>query len=360
LQKPIKLDIVASISKLLYKHHCVIIPEFGGFITGYSPAKIHPTQHTFSPPSKTIAFNKNLIKDDGLLANQIAENENISYEKALEGIKKFVSNTRNQLGSGKRLLLNKVGTLSLDVEKNIQFTPASNVNYLGDSFGLTILQSPPIRRKTIEEKVEEKFTNRPSIPLEKRKRKMPVKYLFLAFSVVCLLASGTVLYYNNFFHLQNFSSSDLNPINSNPGIEETILPDIEIKESKPEIEKRKISIQDVQNYVEGNEGKSSTIEEEELVTIDEQTKPNPEPITKEVKQKKFHIIGGAFAIKSNAKRLVKRLKKKGFNAKILDTTKGGLHRVSYDSFESRAEALSSLSDARSSDNIKAWLLVKNI
>ena len=52
------------INELLYNHDCVIVPEFGGFVTNYASAKIHPVQHTFTPPSKNIVFNKNLKNND--------------------------------------------------------------------------------------------------------------------------------------------------------------------------------------------------------------------------------------------------------------------------------------------------------
>ena len=70
------------ISELLYQHDCVIVPEFGGFVANYCSAKIHPTQHTFTPPSKSIVFNSNLKNNDGLLANHIALAENTNYPEA--------------------------------------------------------------------------------------------------------------------------------------------------------------------------------------------------------------------------------------------------------------------------------------
>ena len=80
------------ISRLLYKHNCVIIPDFGGFVCNYMPAKIIRTQHLIIPPSKSIAFNKNLTNNDGLLVNEIAKCENISFEIAREYVEDFIDN----------------------------------------------------------------------------------------------------------------------------------------------------------------------------------------------------------------------------------------------------------------------------
>ena len=51
------MNVEKHIGELLYDHNCVIVPDLGGFVANYAPAKIHPTQHTFTPPTKNIVFN---------------------------------------------------------------------------------------------------------------------------------------------------------------------------------------------------------------------------------------------------------------------------------------------------------------
>lgn len=72
---------------------------------------------------------------------------------------------------------------------------------------------------------------------------------------------------------------------------------------------------------------------------------------------RFHVIGGCFKFFSNAKRLVKKLRKKGFEAAIIDQHKG-LHRVSFKGFTTREEATTALRSIRADQNPEAWLLVK--
>ena len=85
------------ISKLLFRYDCVIVPNLGGFVTNYKPANIHPIKNTFYPPSKGISFNKNLIHNDGLLANAISQENGISYEKALSIIEQGVAKIQQDL-----------------------------------------------------------------------------------------------------------------------------------------------------------------------------------------------------------------------------------------------------------------------
>ena len=152
-----------QISALLYSHDCVIIPNFGGFVANYHSAKIHPTQHTFSPPFKKIAFNKSLQNNDGLLANQLVTTENISYTEANKIIDLYVEQLNKTLHENGKIIIEKTGTLFYDVEHNMQFEASDSVNYLLGSFGLTVIQSPPIKRDNFQQKIEKKFKNRPAI-----------------------------------------------------------------------------------------------------------------------------------------------------------------------------------------------------
>ncbi len=76
--------------------------------------------------------------------------------------------------------------------------------------------------------------------------------------------------------------------------------------------------------------------------------------------KNFHVIAGAFEFPENAKKKLKQLKAKGFDAKIIGINKYGLTQVTYSSFETRAEAINNLSKIRIYHSDDAWLLVKEL
>ena len=79
------------IKDLLYRHDCVIVPNFGGFVTNRISAQIHKNSYTFLPPTKQVGFNSHLTHNDGLLANYIASSENISFDQATIKISEIVS-----------------------------------------------------------------------------------------------------------------------------------------------------------------------------------------------------------------------------------------------------------------------------
>ena len=135
------------INDLLHYHDCVIVPDFGGFVTRYQSAAIHPVQHLFTPPSKSVAFNSELTANDGLLANYICSRLLLTYPDSCKIINDFVLTCKTQLDNNQRLVIDNVGELFYDVEKNLQFTPKGQQNFLLDSFGFAPVQSPAIQRE---------------------------------------------------------------------------------------------------------------------------------------------------------------------------------------------------------------------
>ena len=67
------ISIEQLIGDLLIQHNCVIVPSFGGFVAQKISAKIDFKSGKILPPSKSLLFNRQLINNDGLLANVISE-----------------------------------------------------------------------------------------------------------------------------------------------------------------------------------------------------------------------------------------------------------------------------------------------
>mgnify|MGYP006299101073 CR=1 FL=1 len=70
------------ISDLLFLHNCVIVPELGGFVAEFRSAVIDDQREMIYPPSKSLAFNNALRRNDGLLVNYIAHKRELTYEAA--------------------------------------------------------------------------------------------------------------------------------------------------------------------------------------------------------------------------------------------------------------------------------------
>ncbi len=125
------------IGELLLRHNCVIIPSFGGFVAKQTPAVIDYASGFMSPPKKSLLFNRLLINNDGLLLNEIAREQQSTYDEAVNLVQSIVSEWQSRLAEGERITIENVGFLYADSEKNICFEQDRFFNLLLESYGLS-------------------------------------------------------------------------------------------------------------------------------------------------------------------------------------------------------------------------------
>ena len=76
------------IKELLFKYECVTVPNFGAFLTRSVDILIQHETGLFCPPKKEVSFNGLLKSNDGILAQYMAEKENLSLSYLLGKLKK--------------------------------------------------------------------------------------------------------------------------------------------------------------------------------------------------------------------------------------------------------------------------------
>ena len=284
------------IEDLLYRNECVVIPNFGAFITSVNSANLN-NEGVFTPPSKSISFNKKIKKNDGVLANYIAELNDISFDEAMKLIKLNVSNFNNDILNKKNIVFSKVGVISIK-EGLTEFTSYTNINYLKDSFGLSSVSSSFIKR------------NKKKVPFSNFSK-------YAAALIVGLLISSFV--YNN----------ELNKI----------------------AQKNIIAYQQADLLIEKEIQKATFVIENPLPLVKMIVKENIGG---------FHVVAGSFSVEENSFTRLKQLKNKGYKARKIGQNKFGLFQVAYSSFYTRSDADMALEQIRVSDNKAAWILNKEI
>ncbi|QNM85206.1 HU-CCDC81 and SPOR domain-containing protein [Polaribacter pectinis] len=296
------------INDLLYRYDCVIVPDFGGFVTNKIGAKINSDTNTFYPPTKQITFNSLLKHNDGLLANYIASSENISFDKASTAISLSVIKWQNELQS-KSVEINNLGFLSLNEENQIVFEPNTAVNYLTTSFGLSSVESSSIKR--YKEQVK------PLIPAAKTTEKKGVP-AFIKYA-----ATAAILLTLGFAGYNGYQQNEQKEVLAN---------------QQKDLEKK---IQSATFVI------SNPLPTIELNVVKETAKP-------------YHIVAGAFQFPENAQKKVNQLKSKGFDAKVIGVNKWGLTQVTFNSYSDRNDAINNLYKIQDSVSKDAWLLVKKV
>ena len=139
------------LKKLLYQYDCVVVPEFGAFLTDYQPAAFSEVSGLYLPPRKRVAFNEALRFDDGILANYIMLHEPVTRDGAQRHINVFIDELRRQVDATGHFELDGIGTFSHNDEGKLQFDPSLRHNFFGEAFGMSALSVQLVNRPAIIE-----------------------------------------------------------------------------------------------------------------------------------------------------------------------------------------------------------------
>jgi hypothetical protein len=306
------------IEELLYRYNCVVVPDFGAFLTQMKSAVIHHATNAFYPPTKIISFNEQLSSNDGLLVSYMANAEKVTYEEMLEQTLEIAGDWKKQLTTGKRLTFHNLGELWLNREGKIQFQPSNKVNYLTSSFGLSSFVSLPVTREVLKDKVIELEEKIPFIITPEERKKYNYRP-YMKYAAIILLAISTGL---TGFRVYNKA-----------------------------IDSQQLAREDAQALV------SKNIQEATFFSSDPLVLPALKlEVTKNISKRKHHVIAGAFRMRKNADKKIRQLQRRGFNAAYLGVNAYGLHQVTYDSFDDPQRALQYLRNIKRTVSGDAWLL----
>ena len=305
------------IKELLFEQDCVVIPDFGGFVTNFDCAKINSNNRFIAPPQKWLAFNALLKNDDGLLSNYIAKEENISISQANLKVRTFVEDTNRYLRFDKTYSIDGLGTFSQNEEEKIQFQPKSTNNFYSESFGMeniflkkseslqnelqVVLKPNVVSTSTIQQvfasddrkSMAEILEDEDAYSYQKGRFSKVLPYVY---GIV-----GSVMLFSAIYFLDNQKSnlSSFNPFQ----FQKNVLP-----VSKPNL-KEEVAV--VTAKFE-NENESKPIVEAKVEPVVEVKNTITES------NNRFFIITGSFGSKRNAKKLLNTLINKGFeNAEII-------------------------------------------
>lgn len=310
-----------TIKSLLYRYDCVIVPDFGGFVAKRKSAIFHPIDYKFDPPKKMVGFNSDLVHTDGLLANEFAKNNALSYQEAIEQIEKEVAQWKATLDNNQILTISDLGTLTI---KNnvIEFEPSEHQNFALESFGLSSLRGKYILR-------EEKEVATP------RKANAWVSYA-AAIGFAFLVGGSSFLANQNL--VQNQLSSVLPLLNANNVVESVnetpVAPIIDVND----IDNNVIAITPINETGESNTTEATNSTLEEIITTDEVSSVDASSTELDLSVKKYQVIGGSFKIYSRAMEHQAKLKRQGYDRAVIIGKVGNYFMVAYDTFHDVTEA----------------------
>ena len=305
------MQLTKAINILLYTNDCVTVPEFGSFIINKFSSIYDENKGKFYPPSRRVSFNSKIKSNDGLIANFISKESGISYEDAVKKVHTEVVSWKKNLNE-ESLVLKNIGELSYNADENIVFVPDLDSNHFLGSFGLPTIY---YKKKLTSEYTYNKSTLKKYNDLKPNNAESKVPE-FIKYAAAMVLIISATFFFNNEYEKYTFQ--------------------------------QKILLE--------QENRQRTIERVENAIFDFGSIPAIELKVK-LKSNKYHIIAGAFGVKSNADKLYKNLLTKGYNPTKLPLNDKGLIPISFDNFSNRKDAVVALRQLQASENKDAWIFV---
>lgn len=371
-----EMNLEKVISQLILKHACVIVPDFGGFISQRIPAVIDYKSKKILPPSKSVLFNKQLLSSDGLLIGVYAKESAISYDLASVEIKTTVSSWKSKLAEGQRIAIEHIGYLYLDKAAQVCFEQDKFVNLLLSSYGLPGISISMAEEVTTEEVQSINFIDFNSVKEEKNETPDEVKVIPADFTpsrklhwtrYVAAAALLPIAFYSfwipvktDFLQSGILSVHDFNPFKKQTTIEFTptkvntsenkiiTLKDIDSIVQHSQVEK-------VYSYeVDGSNYQTIVLDNQETSTKVKETIISK---TKLSSSTTYYVIGNCFGVQSNAENYVATMQAQGLHAEVVDQV-NGLYRVAVGKAGSTNELEQVKTEIQTKGVSEYWILKK--
>lgn len=363
------MQIDQYIADLLKDHDCVIVPDFGGFVANYASAKINATNNRIDPPHRNISYNKYLVHNDGLLASYVAQKQELAYESALRNVRDYAIYLKDELKEKKQVSIEKVGVLYQQANGTFRFEQVKNPAFFVDGFGLEsffaktvshpqVVAEPPKplekpakvvapkvvpmpvadTKPKVEEEVEPKEHKRRIWPMVAAAAVLP----FIGYAI--WVSMSTPLFKNS----GEFQYSDLNPFTEKVcktyAVRSAAIAAADLSAPERPVLDENAYFDTV--YADIAIDKTLVVKLREPKEINSSSNDGMP----------YHIVGGCFGDEMNAVSLVSKFRARGQNAAVIDL-KGGLYRVSVQSFGTKKEAVQALASVQN-EIPGAWVLYK--
>lgn len=137
--------LIIYLERLLSRHECVVVPSFGAFIKEALAPSYVPGERMVYPGRERVFFSADLRDRDNLLDTEYAHNYGISLRRARMMVDEDVKKIESSLYTCGEVKFGTIGTLTLQKEGGLLFTPNHDIPFLGtgDFYGYAPYPMPP-------------------------------------------------------------------------------------------------------------------------------------------------------------------------------------------------------------------------
>lgn len=335
------------ICQLILRHNCVVLPNFGGFVSRTISAQIDFEKGILQAPYKQLLFNRNLINDDGLVLAEYARLNGLYYQEGVSQLTDFTGKLNADLALGKQVSIPKLGIFTKDTDGIVRFEQDRHFNLLLSSYGLSNVTFVP---NQLEEEVPIIQLN--PISTEESTQKNPTKFWKYT-AAACLLPFAFYSFWipmkTDVLHSGLISYKDFNPLRGNMTVrytEKQITPFEKAFANEANIDEQLSSLEPGEiGLYQYDESTVFAVKVPNAVT-------KPAFVQQEIVQANFEYVVGCFSDERNANNFVQKLQADGFNAHIVPG--GNLIRVSAGSAANQTE-IQAIQSKVNSKGIEGWI-----
>ena len=373
------------IRQLLEERKRVILPGFGNLEISESGGPPPAAGKRIDPPGLNVRFDSSFSKDDGLLAEAMAESGELEKEEAGQQVLELVDAIKFALDKGEPYNLEGAGTFMRDDDGKVHFTPDPEWVLDPDQYGLESMElleledtpgedgkhepaGEPPGEPAVAEGPGKEAGEKDKKPVEaprhfppppppepahepwKREKEKPRRRVSKAWRIIWGIA-GVLIVALLVLILVPVERFDLFGSREKAGQEVTV------EEGMPETGTAEQAGGSEASAGEEGQAAGDQAGEESMVTeVETGEEGAPVQQEEEVTTHRFYIIAGSFKHLGNASELQDRLRAKGYPVEIM-VTENRMYRVSVASYDTRAEAERGLREITSVPGLKtSWLL----
>lgn len=332
------MDIGMYIADLLRNQDAVSVPELGTFTKERIPGSYDRPNNSFLPPSYQVSFTDKL-SDFSSLPEYISFRKNLSHSSAEYFIKKFTSGILDVLETSGIAEIKPLGIIR-QKGNTLSFEPSATFNIAGKFYGLKPITdlkkaeafpvndpvaAAPTQGASIEDFIN--YQNQEEVENEEghaaETKSNHTLFIILGTLVFGILAAGLLYFFNP--QARNLFDSMF------PGYVSTVpaLPD----SGRVNNTSRPVITDSVATSLPTGVPDSTLVDSVQITT---------------------EIIGAVFGKRSEAETYIETMKKKGFQARILEEMPGMLFKVSLGSFPDFQSAEQEFTRIRKEVSPDAW------
>jgi len=350
------MNLSHAIATLLYDHDTVIVPALGAFVRHDESARVNVITNEFQRPGSSLEFDPDQREENPLLIEYLSFHENLSFEEVRQQIATFVADSYAKMREGEPLVLEGIGTLSLNRLQELEFEPDPTADFNVEAFGLNDIDAQPVFGDTGQlDSRGATGSNENEVPdtlLPDEDDEQPRSHWWLWLLLVLIIIGGGVSLW--YFNLWPFNTKPQPPIvvdTTTVDTSKTVIPQEILEDSISD------SIENPIDSILVPTNPLDSLTTDTLPTTPVKELDQPIQVVKPLPESKAFVVGGCFSLEQNALNMAKEAINRGC-ADAFVMKRGSMFFVCYGQYPSTADAKAALPDILAKYNPKAWILTK--